>query len=180
MQERTLDNLILENEDYVFDGNLTIKGTVRIQNGSLIVKGKLLFKPNIEDASISIFNGNIIANSIKSFCKIFVSNGNIIIATDADFTHVHCENGDIKVDGSCSAYNVNCRNYLISGYNDSDDIKASEDIYILGINVSGDLVAREIFLADFCEFQPYGPITVTAKHFEYKGPLLNCRELLIS
>lgn len=170
MQERTLKELKLTNEDYVFDGNLTIEEEVEVFHGSIKVSGKLVlkgFKEENWNCKCVIYDGNIIADSLKSRIKINVYFGNIIIKSDAFFAHVSVVRGNIIVDGSCKAFNVDCCNYLISGDNTSDDVTATEDIYILKKNYSGDLKAREIFLGASSLFAPYGPVTVTAKYFEH-------------
>jgi len=46
--QRTLENLILKNEDYFFDGDLIINGKVNLTNANLQVSGNLFLK--------SIFN----------------------------------------------------------------------------------------------------------------------------
>lgn len=179
MQERILENLILKNENYVFDGNLTITSKLKVVNGSIIVSGKLFLKGISERInSISVINGNIIAHSLISLVDLRIYKGDIIVESDAKFAKV-VSTGDIKVGGSCFANNVNCRNYLVSCSNTSDDVTTTEDIYILGYNDSGDLKAREIFLGSFSKFYPYGNTTVIAKHFECVGPIKNCRGMLI-
>lgn len=181
--QRTLEKLILKDENYFFDGDLTIKGKCEVRNGIIRVSGHL-FLQGIEEeglapnTSCSVIRGNIIANSLKSLQRRLYCIGNINIAEDLDVCHIDCK-GDIKVNGSCSTYNVTCRNYLISGNNNSDDVTATEDICILGYNYSGDLRAREIFIGDFTKFSPYSENTVIAKKFECKGPIRNCKGMLI-
>lgn len=181
--QRTLDDLILNNEDYFFDGDLTIKGNFKVMNGIVRVTGNLFLQGIVEEGwagetATCIIRGNIIANSFKCLHHQIYCAGNIVIAEDIDVCHVICK-GDIKVNGSCSSYNVTCRNYLISGNNNSDDVTATEDICILGYNYSGDLKAREIFIGDFTKFSPYSENTVIAKKFECKGPIRNCRGMII-
>lgn len=183
MQERTLENLILNNENYIFDGDLTIIGDVCITNGDLLVSGKLLFRGFKEDTPESrpviIRNGSIIAHSLVSKTQIFIYNGNLIVKTNANVGHVYCE-GNVEVNGSCSTYNVTCHNYLITGRNASDDITATEDIYLLGpCKYLGDLTAREIFIGGPCEFDSQKDITIIAKHLECVGPLYKCHGMLI-
>ena len=77
MQERTLENLILDGEDYIFAGNLTIKGDVMLKNASLIVSGELCF-PN-DFATISITGGNILAGTLSSDATITIRDGDICV-----------------------------------------------------------------------------------------------------
>ncbi len=202
MQERHyLRNLELTDEDYVFDGNLIIKERFSIKNGSLRVSGKLVLEGFTEEIPlrneckihngniiadsidsrirISVFNGNIVSNSIETFENIYIRNGNIFIKSNAYFKNITVKGGDITVNGSCVVNNVKCKNYLISGRNDSDEVTATEDIYILGPNFSGDLKAREIFIGSYCKFDPASKISVTAKHFECEGPIKNSFGMLI-
>ncbi len=180
--QRTLENLILKNEDYFFDGDLIINGKVNLTNANLQVSGNLFLKSIFNTSSyldtVCISKGNIEAHSLKCRAhKLHIYNGNILV-DDMDVCHVSCT-GNIEVKGSCHAYNINCQNYLVSGNNDSDDITAKEGIYILGYNCSGDLRAKEILLGDFSKFSPYRETTVVAQHFECAGPLLNCRGMKI-
>lgn len=178
--QRTLKELVLKNGDYVYDGDLTIDGKVLISNGSLRVSGKLFLKGLSEtgNSPTVIINGDIVADSFTCRALRICCRGNIIIHSKLDVCHVIC-NRDILVGDCCYAYNVICHNYLITGNNDSDDVTAEEDIYVLGYNCSGDLKAREIFLGDFTKFAPYGPITVEAQHFECTGPIQGCRTMKI-
>lgn len=179
--QRTLENLILRNENFFYDGDLTINGKVQIISGILCVSGKLFLKGFEESSNLSqarILNGNIVAGSLLCRAHTLYCTGNIIVHSDFDACHVHAR-GDIKVAGHSHAYNVNCRNYLVTGNSDTDDITAQEDIYVLGYNCSGNLKAREIFLGDFSKFSPCGEITVEAKHFECAGPIQNCRAMKI-
>lgn len=178
MQERILKDLILKDEDYVFEGDLTITGRLIVEDGSIRVSGRLLLKGDSELSDSHVWNGNIIAHSLRSLIDLWIYDGDIIIKSDAKFCHID-SNGDIIVEGSSNTRNVICRNYLVSGDNISDDITATEDIYILGCNESGDLKAREIFLGDICKFSPYGQMTVIAKHFECVGPIKKCRGIQI-
>lgn len=179
--QRTLENLILRNENFFYDGDLTINGKVQIISGILCVSGKLFlkgFEENYDLSNARIINGHIIAGSLLCRAHSLYCTGNIIVNSDFNVCHVH-SGGDIKVTGHSHAYNVHCRNYLVTGNSDTDNITATEDIYISGYNCSGNLKAREIFLGDFAGFSPYGKITVEAKHFECEGPIRNCRAMKI-
>lgn len=181
MQQLTLENLILRRENFFYDGDLTINGKVDIRFGILCVTGKLFLKGFTKfpaQSSADFINGRIVAGSLLCRASSLHCSGDIIVQSDFDVLHVYSK-GDIKVNGNSRACNVRCRNYLVDGNSDTDDITASEDIYILGYNCSGDLKAREIFLADFTKFSPYGDITVEAKHFECAGPTQNCRAMKI-
>lgn len=52
MESRTLDNLILENEEYIFAGNLTIEGDCILKNSKLIVSGTITFLSPYSDIII--------------------------------------------------------------------------------------------------------------------------------
>ena len=47
--QRILENLILKDEDYFFDGDLVVNGKVELINVNLQVSGKLFFKGIDED-----------------------------------------------------------------------------------------------------------------------------------
>ena len=181
MQEtRVIENLILINQDYNFNGDLTIIGSIYVVNGSISVTGELYFKAGLFD-SIIINNGSITANSLK--CRaadIFVYNGNIKVNTDINACYIYC-NGNIEAGNQCSVFNIFCNNFLISGDVEADDITATEDIYILGSkNYVGDLRAREIFIDGLCYFDSQKDVTVIANYFECSGQVFNCRKMIIN
>lgn len=179
--QRILENLIVKDEDYFFDGDLVVNGRVELINANLQVSGELLFKGISNDGfsiNTAIINGNITAHTFKcNINKLFIY-GNIRVQTDMKARHIFCT-GNIEVDGSCYVYNVTCNNYLITGCNESDDITAKESLYILGANDSGDLKAYELFLGDRSTFSPYGKITIEAKYFESAGLIRNCRGIKV-
>lgn len=180
--QRILENLILKDEDYFFDGDLVVNGKVELLNANLQVSGNLFFKGIADDGfciqTAYITNGNITAYAFECHInKLFVT-GNILVKTDLNACHISCD-GNIEVDGFCSVYNVTCKNYLITGDNYSDDVTAEESLYILGTNDSGDLKAHELFLGDVSRFSPYGEITIEAKYFESAGLMRNFRGIKV-
>lgn len=180
--QRILENLIVKDEDYFFDGDLVVNSKVELINANLQVSGELVFKGISDDGSsiqtAYITNGSITAHAFECHInKLFVA-GNILVKTDMYACHISCD-GNIEVDGCCSVYNVTCNNYLITGYNESDDITAKESLYILGDNASGDLKANELFLGNRSTFSPYGEITIEAKYFESAGLIRNCRGIKV-
>lgn len=180
--QRILENLILKDEDYFFDGDLVVNGKVELINVNLQVSGKLFFK-GIADDGFSIKAAYITNASITAYAftcrinKLFVK-GDILVKTDMDARHISCD-GNIEVDGFCNVYNVTCNNYLITGDNYSDDVTVKESLYILGSNDSGDLKAHEIFLGGVSTFSPYSEISIEAKHFESTGQIRNCQRIKI-
>lgn len=172
MQNRTLENLILENEDYIFEGNLTIEGDVIIKNGNIHVSGTLKFTNANHTATISITNGNISARMLESNADIFIRNGNIsvyhLVTRNID------SDGTIEVIHKSDVYDITCFNYLISGNNDSGKIAAFHDVCILGNNDSCHIIGRYVLVVGNCYLNKTG---VTAKKFEYSGKLEDCMSI---
>ena len=173
MQESTLKNLILEDEDYIFAGDLTIEGSVVINNGSLIVSGTLLFSG--EDVAISINGGDIAAQNLISRSTINIKDGDILVQNLHTLDIL--SDGNIEVMKDACVNNVTCLNYLISGDNDSYHITATEDIYILGINDSKNLKARDILIGGYSNF--YESSGVVAKSFMCCGVIDSCCYILV-
>lgn len=148
MQERTLNNLILENEDYIFAGNLTINGDVNIKNGSLIVSGTLTFVSD-DLSTVSITGGNIDAESlVAKNVSIDIMDGDIYVSKDLDcrLTQSFYTDGDIKVGGNAAVAYVQCLNYLVEGDSVYAQIFARQDVYIGGNVDSGSLKARDFLV----------------------------------
>ncbi len=145
MQERTLENLILEGEDYIFSGNLTIDGDVNIKNGNLIVSGTITFAG--DDASISIEGGDIASERLKSRADILLRDGDIWVkslsAYDID------SDGNVEVNGDSYVGNIHALNYLVSGYNHSDNVTTIQDFYVLGHNDSCNIKARDVLIGNY-------------------------------
>ena len=189
MKSRTLDNLILENKDSIFEGNITIDGNVEIKNGDIIVSGNLTIfdKVNIEngsiivsgiltiahDADICITGGDISCAAID--CNnINITDGDVWVNGQLDACDITSD-GNIEVKGDAYVGDISCFNYLISGDNNSSSIRTTQDIYILGNNESWDLTAREILIGSNCNTncEP-----ITAHHFVCGGEL-SCEGLFI-
>lgn len=71
MESRTLDNLILENEDYIFAGNLTIEGDCILKKSKLIVSGTITFLSPYADVIIDE-GSEIAAETITSNVVCFI------------------------------------------------------------------------------------------------------------
>lgn len=189
MQKQTLDNLILNGEDYIYQGNTLINGTIEIINANLIISGNLTIYGNV-----NIKNGSIIVSGLLTVAHdatISITGGDIS-CDSLDCNHINITDGDIWINSRLKALNIksdgnievglysnvsyiNCLNYLINGDNDSCTIKAIQDIYILGDNDSYDLTAREILVGGDCHTNNK---SITAKHFVCGGELF-CRGLFI-
>lgn len=169
MQERTLENLILENEDYIFAGDLTITGEVHLSNSSLIVSGKLVFESNA-----TINGGDIVCGSI---CAIDISiiDGDICINGYTDIVDIESD-GNIEVGGDIKAGDIHCLNYMVNGDNDSCSITAIQDVYILGCNDSYDINARDVFIDGNCDFNNFG---LVSKCFECSGVIDFCSSMSV-
>lgn len=144
MQERTLENLILENEDYIFGGDLTINGNVNIKNGSLVVSGKITLAD--DKASISIHGGDIVCDSLGSSANILIHDGDIcvksLLAYDID------SDGNVEVNGDSDVYDIHALNYLVAGNNESKHITTMQDFYVLGDNDSCIIKARDVLIGN--------------------------------
>lgn len=169
MQKRTLENLILENEDYIFAGDLTITGKVQLTNASLIVSGTLTLEI---DAKIK--GGDIACGSIDAQ-DISIIDGDIYVNGDASFEYITSD-GNIEVGGDSYTCDINCFNYLVSGDNNSRDITAIQDVYILGCSDSFDIKARDVLIGEYCDFNGYGLI---AKSFECSGEIERCSSMSV-
>lgn len=169
MQERTLKNLILENDDYVFAGNLTITGEVLLINASLIVSGTLTLQ---EDAEIK--GGDISCGSIDAY-DIFITDGDIYVNGDAVWKDVTSDS-NIEIGGNTDVCDIHCLNYLVNGDNNSCYITAMQDVYILGQNDSYALNARDVLIGDYCDFHDHSLI---AKCFECAGEVNNLSSISV-
>ncbi len=144
MQKRTLEKLILKDEDYIFSGNLTIDGNVNIKNGNLIVSGTLIFSG--DNASISIIGGDIVCENLRSRAYIIIGDGDIWVkslhAQDID------SDGNVEVNGDSSVCDIHALNYLVAGDNHSYDITTMQDFYVLGRNNSFKIKARDVLIGN--------------------------------
>lgn len=172
MQERTLQNLLLEGDDYIFDGNLTITGDVSIQNGNLIVSGSLVFSN--KNANISIIGGNIAAKELESVATIFIRDGDIR-AFSLDARQIDSD-GNIEINTDSEATRITCLNYLVGGDNDSSTITAIQDVYILGRNYSHAIKARDVFIGGDCDLCDS---TLIAKSFVCEGYIHDCSSMSV-
>lgn len=188
LQERTLDKLILENDDYIFAGDLTINGDVNIKNGSLIVSGTITFVRTT--ATISITGGDISCNELNSCSPIVIRDGDIY--TKNLYANVIDSDGDIIVSEDVIVDTISCLNYMVSGNNNSCCIITMQDVYISGENDSYNIMARdvlicgnnnsrnikahEVVIEGYCDTNGHG---ITAKKFYCKGKIYNCSSMAI-
>ena len=195
MQERILKSLILENEDYFFTGHLIIKGNINISNSNiivaghltilgdvilkdsnLIVSGTLSFSNENGSANISITGSDISVYELKSSASITIRDGDLYAYyLDLDDIYPPAANidsdGNIEVTKDSYIGNISCLNYFVSGNNYSNTITAIQDIYILGINNSDDIKARDVLIGGNCTFGDGGLISKT---FECGGDVGCC------
>ena len=148
MSKRVLENLIIENEDFVVFGDLEITGNLIIKNGhSLIVSGDLSIVVN--QNNLSELNGHISAGMIRfkrGTSTSMLLSGDIFSAHNLH-SHVVIICDDIDVQGDAFAHApINCKNYMVNGNNDSDSVTAIESIRILGSSDSYSLVAKTIHI----------------------------------
>lgn len=142
MQERILKKLELENEDYIFAGDLTISGPVKITNGSLIVSGNLV----IRNSDLFISGGDISCyclECVKGYVSI--EDGDIFVSSIFNVTDI-VSDGDIYVGYIASARNIECMNFLLNGMGIFSSISAIQDIYICDDCNCKDLKARDILI----------------------------------
>lgn len=170
MQQRTLDNLLLNGEDYTFEGSLTIYGEVNLVNCSLIVNGRLLIHDDVK-----ITGGNIIATHLFIEGNVSIDDGDIIVHGNLDASNI-TSNRNIEVDGDSDVKQVTCLNYLISRDNNSHSITAIQDIYILGDCDCYNLKGREIFIDGNLYFNKH---SLSAKTFCCNGKIQDCFSLSV-
>lgn len=172
MQKRkVLDNLILNDEDFIFNGNVCIKGEVNITNGSIIVSGMLELC-----SGGKIVGGNITADNLAiEGNNLYIYDGDIKIRNLVSDTNI-ISDGNIEVLSDCHVSDVSCLNFLVSHNNFSNSITAVQDIYILGNNTSYEMSARDIFIGGNSYFYHS---SVTAKSFYCAGNIQNISSMLI-
>lgn len=194
METRTLSTLIIKDEDYIFAGNLYISGDLIIENASLIISGDIRFlnysdphniKVSNSNISADVISGNVYINidvgdiychTILSACAINISGGDI--TTRSLLANDIMSDGDILVKDSSCVYSVSCCNYLVTGLNDSSEITAIEDIYILGCNDSASLTGRDIFLDGENIDLNFGNI-VASRALATSFPIQNCNSIAV-
>ncbi len=172
MQERTLENLILEDDDYIFGGDLTINGDVNIKNGNLIVSGRIDFAD--EDASISIEGGDIVCEDLESRADILIRDGDICVKF-LDAQNIDSD-GNVEVNRYSRIWNIHALNYLVAGDNDSSSITTIQDFYVLGNNDSRTVKARDVLIDGNCHLHC---CSITAKAFHCNGEIINCSSMNI-
>lgn len=186
MAIRTLGDLTIKDEDYIFAGDLVVSGNLTIENASLIVSGIIYF--DLSEHYIHITNGDISANGINGagamdvtievgdiYChdELYVGDINI---SGGDITTSFLTSSNITSDGdiianSSSVLSVSCCNYLITGNNSSTDITAIEDIYIFGDNSSCGLTGRDIFLTGNNDLHDWS--IIASRALELTGSIQN-------
>ena len=160
--KRTLENLILTDEDFICYGDLTITGEVKLINSNLIVSGILCFKVlNNEHFPVVITGGDICAYALKSDVDIYIRDGDIW-AMNLDSRNIDSDS-DIEVLNYADTGNIRYLNYYVSSNNESYSITAVQDVYILGNNNSFELTARDIFINGLCDT---GGSKIVAKSFK--------------
>lgn len=180
MKKRCIEYLILEDEDYNFDGDLEITKYLLISNGhSLTVSGKLSITTDCCDILIC---GKIIAGSlyIKTdgwFSVLIINSGYINVLGDFVCNCPISSNGNIIVHGNSDIDSVHCLNFLVDGNNSSLSIKTEEDIYILGNNNSLGLEGRDIFIEGNSDSHSF-PLKAW-KSAEIAGKVYNCPSIQV-
>lgn len=172
MQKRTLECLFLENEDYIFEGDLTITGDICIKNCNLIISGSLTFSN--KNANISIIGGDITAKQLDSYAPILIRDGDIRVSF-LDARNIDSD-GNIEVRKDSEACDIKCLNYLVGGDNDSSAITAIQDVYILGRNYSHTIKARDVLVGEDCDLCDS---TLIAKCFECGGYIHDCSSMSV-
>ena len=160
--EHVLKKLILTDEDYICDGDLTITGKVKLVNSNLIVAGILCFRnPNGENIPVDIIGGDISAFEVASQVPINIKSGDIY----AHYMFVRSieSDGNIEIKHEVSADDISCLNFLVSGDSSTHNLTAHQDIYILGNNSSFDISGRDILISGNCDAHNN---SITAKAFE--------------
>lgn len=180
MQNRKIyGNLVVENEDYIVKGNLSIiGGTITLINANLVVEGSLKVLPehfslsnNVElYTPVLVQNGGIYAKDLSVLEDIVITNGNICTFFDLDCYDIY-STGDINVGRNSNVGSVFCRNYLVDGCSDTFLIEAEKSVYIMEYSNNFGITAPEVFLGDGGDFNG---CDITAKHFEFGGHVTNC------
>lgn len=172
MAERTLETLVLKDEDYIFAGDLTIEGDVIIKNGALIVSGTLTIT---SDYQISIIGGDLSVGELNCG-DINVIDADIYVAGDFDCCKV-TSNSKILVHGNADTTDISCCSYLVDGNNSSYGIKAIKEIHIEGDNDSHSLNAYEIFIGGDADLNDGYLVALYSLRVE--GELTNCSSVVV-
>lgn len=150
MERRSIETLVITDEDYIFSGDLEITENLIVENGhSLIVSGMLIISSNCSTISI---DGNISAGYLEvetdlSNGILYIS-GDIYISGSLNSNRTILSDGNIYVSGNTLFQNyMCCVNLLVDGDNTCLNVDTIEDIYILGDNDSCDFTARDIFIS---------------------------------
>lgn len=172
MQERIINgDLRIEGYEYVCKGDLIVEGSIAVINGSLIVEGDLLLRSKCSSINITVYSGIIYAKSITTLADICITYGNLSTFKDLRCKDILCYGGNISVGGNTHVQSVRCRNYLVTGINNSDDIIAEQNVYIMDFSTSKSITAPEVFLVGGGNFQGG---TITADCFEAGWHIYNC------
>lgn len=146
MESLILEDLILNNEDYTFEGDLTITSILSLSKCNLTVLGTLTIE---KTAKVKIVIGNIIAETLilngcflDSLCNIFVKN--LYAYSDINIK------GNIEISENSLTRNIKCFNYSVDGNNTSHCIDIDQKVHIKGNNCSLDISGIYIFIEKDC------------------------------
>lgn len=159
MQERILDGLKVENEDYIFEGDLIINGPVIVENANLIVAGSI-----IASEDIIVSGGDISCHDLECMRGyVLIDDGDIFVADvfSAGDVISDCE---IYVGYLFEARNISCMNLMVAGLVRISSITATQDVYVMDdcscysmnardVLICGDLIVEETlkYKNFFCE-----------------------------
>lgn len=172
MQKRIIDgDLVIKGCNHVFKGDLVVEGSIIVNEGSLVVEGDLLVRSKCSSINLTLFKGDIYAKSITTSADICITYGNLSTFKDLRCKDILCFGGNISVGGNTHVQSVHCSNYFVDGANNSDEIIADQNVYIMEFSNSKSITAPEVFLGGGGDF--HGG-TITADHFEFDGHVYGC------
>lgn len=175
MQNRTITNLILENEDLIVCGDLTLTGAVYVKNSNIIVSGQLLITE--DDFDIEIEGGDILADSIVFERRAYIIDGDIYANSYLNIRNI-VSDGNIEVKELIAARDIKCMDLVVKGKNISSSIEA-RNIYIEGKNHSGNLIASsDIYLGSNSELM--GHYIIAKGSFLSVGEVVDCRSISVN
>lgn len=130
MERKIIYDLVMENQDIIFDGDLEITGNVEMYKGSINVSGKIIISNPL--AKFSVYKGDVIANEIYSLSQSpLIVTGKINVHKNLEVPVIF-NNDFINIGGNIHVDHILGKYIQISG-----DIDASYIIALMKVVIKG-------------------------------------------
>ena len=195
-----VEELLLRNASLTIVGNVDVQGGIQIENSTLIISEDIhcgldfdlvgsqisaraiaVKQINAQDSEIfsdtfiNYYDMDLIRTSIYSSGiygnKIEIQGGNL--ETDILRCGDLVSDSDVIVHKFSAIKNCSCFSYLVDGDSTSRNIRAIQEICILGANNSWKLVAPTIFIGSNAYLNRH--FVIVSRNFEVGGALRNCK-----